>query len=77
MTDARLRQIGVVLMMLGYFTLVYVDVFAGATFRVVGNSLMMPFAIRHKMWDVVIMASFFLTIDATKALQLAVEYFLS
>lgn len=73
MTDARLRQIGVVLMMLGYFTLVYVDVFTGAMFRVVGNSLMMPFAIRHKMWDVTIMASFFLTIDASKALHLLFE----
>lgn len=66
----RLRQFGVGLMVIGYFTLVYVDVFAGASIRVAGNSLILPFAIRNKMWDITFMGSLFLTIDLTKALHL-------
>ena len=67
---AKLRQFGVCLMIVGYFTLVYVDVFTGASIRVLGNMFILPFAIRHKMWDITIMGSMFLTIDLTKALHL-------
>ena len=69
-STTRLRQYGVALMVLGYFTLVYVDVLTGASLRVVGNSLMLPFAIQKKMWDVVFMASLFLAIDLSKSIHL-------
>jgi hypothetical protein len=70
MTPAKLRIIGSVLLLTGYFILLHVDVLLGCWFRLVGGVLMIPFAIKIKVWDVVGIQAFFATMDLSKIIQL-------
>jgi len=66
-----LRIWGSVLLICGYFVLLYVDIRLGCAIRLVGNLVMIPFAIKIKTWDIVILESFFSIIDASKIIQLS------
>ena len=70
-TPASLRILGSVLLIVGYFLLLYVDVRVGCTFRLLGGLAMFPFAIKIKTWDIVGLQSFFAVIDASKIIQLS------
>ena len=72
LTPAALRIIGSILLIVGYFILLYVDVKTGCWFRLTGDLAMMPFAIHIKTWDIVGLQAFFAVIDATKIIQLSV-----
>jgi len=72
LTPAALRIIGSILLIVGYFILLYVDVKTGCWFRLIGDLAMMPFAIHIKTWDIVGLQAFFAVIDATKIVQLSV-----
>ena len=66
-----LRVWGSVLLICGYFVLLYVDVRLGCTTRLIGNLVMIPFAIKIKTWDIVGLEAFFSVIDASKIIQLS------
>jgi hypothetical protein len=70
LSPTSLRIIGSFLLLAGYFILLYVDVLLGCWFRLIGGLLMLPFAIKIKVWDVVALQSFFATIDLSKIIQL-------
>ena len=71
MNANTLRIWGSVLLICGYFVLLYVDVRLGCTIRLIGNLAMMPFAIKIKTWDIVGLEAFFSVIDISKIIQLS------
>jgi len=72
LTPTSLRIIGSILLVVGYFILLYVDIKTGCWFRLLGDLAMMPFAIHIKTWDIVVLQAFFGAIDAAKIIQLSV-----
>ena len=72
MNANTLRILGSVLLICGYFVLLYVDVRLGCTIRLIGNLVMIPFAIKIKTWDIVILESFFSVIDISKIIELSI-----
>lgn len=72
MTANVLRILGSILLITGYFVLLYVDVKAGCVVRLIGNIAMLPFAIKIKTWDVVVLEVFFSVIDISKIIELSV-----
>jgi hypothetical protein len=64
------RWIGNALLIIGYFVLLNVDLKLGLILKTLGGILSIPFAIKAKMWDVLIVCGFFCTIEITKLIQL-------
>lgn len=71
MNPNYLRVLGSVLLVVGYFLLLYVDVKIGCTARLVGNLAMIPFAVIIRTWDVVALEAFFSFIDLSKIIELS------
>ncbi len=55
-------------MILAYFVILHVNATTGAVMNLVGDSVSLPYFIRTKSWDVVIMIAFLLTISVTALL---------
>ena len=67
----RCRLLGSVLLIIGYFLVLYVDVKFGCTARLFGNLLVLPFSMNCKAYDIACVSSFFAVIDITKIIQLS------
>ena len=65
-----LRVTGHSLTIVGHFVLLYVSLVWGLALCVVANTMILPWAVRDKLWDVVIIMSFFFVIEGTKLLSL-------
>ena len=53
--DVPLRVIGSVLVVLSYVMIVHMDTILGVRLQLLGDGLAIPYFIRTKAWDVVIM----------------------
>ncbi|AOV59990.1 hypothetical protein P29A0810_054 [Synechococcus phage S-CAM8] len=62
------RVIGSVFGITAYFIILHVNVSLGVIMQFVGDAISVPFFIRTKSWDVVIMLTFLLIISSTKLL---------
>ena len=62
------RIVGSVLVIVGYGVVLHVNTRAGAGIHLVADSLTLPFFIRIRAWDVVIMIGFLTTISMSKLL---------
>ena len=51
-TINRCRFVGSILLIVGYFLVLYVDVKFGCTARLFGNLLVLPFSINCKAYDI-------------------------
>ena len=71
MNANQLRVLGSVLLIVGYFLILYVSVYWGCWIRLIGNLAMIPFAIKIHTWDIVGLETFFCVIDASKIIQLS------
>lgn len=71
MNATTLRILGTVLLILGYFVLLYHSVYWGCVIRLFGNIVMIPFAVKIKTWDIVFLESFFSVIDISKIIELS------
>jgi hypothetical protein len=71
MTSTVLRILGSVLLIVGYFLILYIDVKIGCIARLIGNLAMIPFAVKIRAWDVVGLEAFFSVIDASKIIELS------
>ena len=60
------RMIGTYGIILGYFVTLHVSTLFGAMLNVTFEILALTFYLKNKMWDVVIMFGFLLTIGFTK-----------
>lgn len=68
--ETILRILGNLLLLLGYFVLLWVNFKTGLLIKFFGGLLTTPFAIKYKMWDVVIICVFYSVIEMTKLYQL-------
>jgi hypothetical protein len=68
--ESILRYVGNFLLLLGYFFMVWVDLKTGITIKFLAGFLTLPFSIKLKLWDVLVLTGFFTIIDATKLIDL-------
>lgn len=65
-----LRYIGNFLLIIGYFVLLWGDFKYGLLIKCIGGIFTIPFAIRLKLWDVLLLCVFYGIIEFTKLTQL-------
>ena len=63
--DVLMRIVGSVFVILAYFVILHIDKSLGVLMNMVGDSISLPYFIRTKSWDVVIMMTFLLTISVS------------
>ena len=66
--DVILRIIGSIGVIIAYFIVLHVNVVLGVALHFVADLISIPYFIKTKSWDVVIMLSFLLTISLSKLL---------
>ena len=66
--DTTGRIIGSFLIVTAYFIVLHVSATIGAAMHLLANVISIPFFIRTKGWDVVLMLSFLIVISLTKLL---------
>jgi len=66
--DTLGRVIGSFLVVTAYFIILHVNLSLGVIMQFIGDAISVPFFIRTKSWDVVIMLAFLLIISSTKFL---------
>ena len=64
----RLRIIGSALVIVAYFIVLHVNVLVGVGAHFIADLISVPYFIKTKSWDVVIMLSFLLIISLSKIL---------
>lgn len=64
--DIPARIVGSFLVVSAYFVILHVDVATGVVMNVIADSISIPYFIRTKSWDVVIMLVFLLSISISK-----------
>ena len=64
--DTQGRIIGSFLIVTAYFIVLHVSATIGAGMHLIANVISIPFFIRTKGWDVVLMLSFLIIISLTK-----------
>ena len=64
-----LRILGSILIVVSYFVVLHVDAKLGVVVHLVADALTMPYFIKFKMWDMVIMLGFLTTIGISKLLS--------
>ena len=67
--DVTGRILGSALVILGYFVVFNVNVTAGVSINLVGDAISLPFFVRTKAWDVVVMISFMSFVSLSKLTQ--------
>jgi len=67
--DSLSRVIGSVLIVISYFIVLHVSTTIGAAMYLISNFLSIPYFVRTKGWDVVVMLSFLIVIGAGKLIQ--------
>jgi len=61
-----MRIVGSILVIAAYFVILHVNMATGVLINVIADSISIPYFIRTKSWDVVIMIAFLLTISVSK-----------
>ena len=64
--DVTLRIIGSIGVIVAYFTITHVDVMVGVYINLIADLISVPYFVRTKSWDVVIMLTFLLAISLSK-----------
>ena len=70
MSSTTLRYIGNLILIIGYFVLLHVNMSLGLIIKCIGGVLTIPFAIQNKLWDVLFLCGFFGIIETIKLIQL-------
>ena len=65
------RVIGSFLVVTAYFIILHVNLSLGVIMQFIGDAISVPFFIRTKSWDVVIMLAFLLIISSTKLIPVS------
>ena len=64
--DVIARVFGSALVIISYFTILHISASLGAMMMLVADAISVPYFIRTKSWDVVLMLSFLLCISSSK-----------
>ena len=68
----RMRIVGSGLVISAYFITLHLDVITGVIVHLVAMSISVPYFIKSKAWDVVIMMAFLITIGAGRLVTAAI-----
>jgi len=68
--ESLYRYLGNIFLIIGYFLLLWVNPILGLAIKCIGGALSLPFAIKYKFWDVVVICAFFFVLDVSKLVQL-------
>ena len=66
----NMRRFANLLVLVGYYVLLNVDLTTGICIRVVSAALVIPWMVKHKVWDGVTVMSVMTSIDLHKLFQL-------
>jgi hypothetical protein len=66
--DVPMRVVGSVLVITAYFTILHINTTLGVAIQMVGDSISIPYFVRTKSWDIVIMVTFLLVISVSHLL---------
>ena len=66
--DVPMRIVGSVLVITAYFTILHINTTLGVVIQMVGDSISIPYFVRTKSWDIVIMVTFLLVISVSHLL---------
>ena len=64
--DVTLRVTGSILVVLSYFILVHISFNIGIVMQTFADAITVPYFVRTKSWDVVVMLSFLLIVSLSK-----------
>ena len=64
--DIPARVLGSILVVSAYFVILHVNIMAGVVMNLIADCISIPYFIRTKSWDVVIMLAFLLAISSSK-----------
>ena len=64
--DVYMRIVGSIGVIVAYFVILHVNVLAGVIINLIADSISIPYFVRTKSWDVVMMLSFLLAISISK-----------
>ena len=64
--DVTMRVMGSVMVIVAYFVVLHVSTFMGVIMHTVADIISVPYFVRTKSWDVVLMLGFLLCISASK-----------
>lgn len=68
--DVSARILGSALVIIGYFVLLHVNLLAGVIINLSADVLSLPYFIRTKTWDVVVMISFMSAVSLSKIVSI-------
>ena len=66
--DVPMRVVGSVLVITAYFTILHINTTLGVAIQMVGDSISIPYFVRTKSCDIVIMVTFLLLISVSHLL---------
>jgi len=64
-----MRVIGTIMVIAAYFVVLHVNLTAGVIMNVIADTISIPFFVKTKSWDIVIMLGFLLAISFSKLLS--------
>ena len=67
--DETLRVTGSLGVIIAYFTILHIDTTIGVTMHLIADGISIPYFVRTKTWDVVVLILFLTTISLTKLLS--------
>ena len=67
--DIPLRIVGSIGVIVAYFVILHVNVLAGVFINLAADLISIPYFVRTKSWDVVVMLSFLLAISISKLIS--------
>jgi hypothetical protein len=68
-TFTVMRVIGSIMVIAAYFVVLHVNLTAGVIMNVIADTISIPFFVKTKSWDIVIMLGFLLAISFSKLLS--------
>jgi hypothetical protein len=66
--ENKLRIVSSITLCIAYITTLYFNATVGAQLYLIGNSLALPYMIKHKCWDLVALLLFFIIVGLPKTL---------
>lgn len=68
-TLTRMRIVGSITVIAAYFVVLHVNVLAGVVMNVIADTISIPYFVKTKSWDIVLMLGFLLAISFSKLLS--------
>ena len=68
-TLTRMRIVGSITVIAAYFVVLHVNLTAGVVMNVIADTISIPYFVKTKSWDIVVMLGFLLAISFSKLLS--------